>query len=689
MPATDLEMQAVELPGTRRPGQTGIYRRKGFEDALLSVPPNRPHIKTIYDAFQHGLNVSPNKPAFGRRVFDPVTKTFGEYVWQTYTEVNERITHFGSGLIKIHQDAFGLPQVAQKWSVGIWAINRPEWTITSEACSAYNLVSVGLYDTLGPEAVTYAINHSECAVAVTSVDHVASLLNDADKMPGLKVIISMDSFETEKPQPGVVNAGSILRTYAQDKGVLLYDWAEVEALGVKYGRKHTPATPSDIYTICYTSGTTGLPKGAILTHGNMNAILASADVTTPMSDTDTLISFLPLPHVFGRVMEIFAFSAGGRIGYSTGDQLRLLEDIGQLKPTIFPAVPRLLNRVYAKVYAMTIEAPGLKGALARRGFATKLANLEAGNGFTHPLWDRILFSKIKQALGGNVRLMLTASAPIAAEILSFIRVAFCCEVIEAYGQTEGSGAATNTNANERVAGHVGPPNACNEIKLVDVPELNYFATDKPHPRGEICVRGPGVIPGYLKDEEKTRETIDEEGWLHSGDIGIIGANGVITVIDRKKNVFKLSQGEYIAAENIEGKILARIPFFQQILVHGDSTESCLVAIVVPEPDTFVPFVNKVLAGMNLTLENVAEYKKICSNPKLRQIVHQELIKAGKEIGLKGFEIPKAILIEPEAFTVENNKMTPTFKLKRHPVVQEYRDRLNALYAEIHSKESKL
>ncbi|KAK3847797.1 MAG: hypothetical protein J3R72DRAFT_430806 [Linnemannia gamsii] len=689
MAAPNIDTQAVELPGTRRPGQTGIYRRKGYEDALLAVPPTRPHIKTIYDAFQHGLRVSPSGPALGRRVFDPVTKTYGGYVWETYTEVGDRITRFGSGVVKIHQDVFGLPQVAQKFSVGIWAINRPEWTTASESCSAYNLVSVGLYDTLGPEAVSYGINHSECSIVICSVDHVATLLNESPNMPGLKVIISMDTLDNDKPQPGSANTGSILRTYAQDKSVLLYDWAEVEALGIKYGRKHTPPTPDDIYTICYTSGTTGLPKGAILTHRNINAVLASADATTPMSADDVLISFLPLPHVFGRVMEIFAFSAGGRIGYSTGDPLRLLEDIGHLKPSIFPAVPRLLNRVYAKVYAATIEAPGLTGILARRGLATKLANLEAGKGFNHPLWDRILFSKIKQAIGGNVRLMLTASAPISAEILSFIRVAFCCEVVEAYGQTEGAGAATNTNLGERVAGHVGPPNACNEIKLVDVPELNYFATDKPHPRGEICVRGPGVIPGYLKDEAKTKETIDDEGWLHSGDIGIIGSNGSISIIDRKKNVFKLSQGEYIAAENIEGKILARLPFIQQIFIHGDSTESCLVAIIVPEPDTFVPFVNKVLSGVNLALENVADYKRVCSDPKMRQSVLHELNKVAKDIGLRGFEVPKAILLEPEAFTVENDKMTPTFKIKRHPVVQEYRERLNALYAEIHSKESKL
>lgn len=147
-----------------------------------------------------------------------------------------------------------------------------------------------------------------------------------------------------------------------------------------------------------------------MTHRNINSVLASGDATTPMSPSDVLISFLPLPHVFGRIMEVFAFSAGGKIGYSTGDQLRLLEDIGQLKPTVFPAVPRLLNRVYAKVYAATIEAPGLTGTLARRGLAAKLANLQAGKGFYHPFWDRILFSKIKQAIGGNVRLMLTGTS---------------------------------------------------------------------------------------------------------------------------------------------------------------------------------------------------------------------------------------------------------------------------------------
>ncbi|KAG0020171.1 hypothetical protein BGZ82_011680 [Podila clonocystis] len=679
----DPNCQAVELPNTRREGQTGIYRRKGHEDALVAVPPSRPHIKTIYDAFQNGLKTSPNGPCMGTRVYNNITNTFGGYEWQTYTEVSDRITRFGSGLNKVHQQNLGLPEVTQRWGLGIWSINRAEWTIAAEACSAYNLVSVGLYDTLGPEAVVYGINHSECPVVVTSVDHIASLLNDSDKMPGLRAIISMDSLDgPAKNIPGSVASGTVLRTYAKDKGVALYDWTEIEALGTQYGRKHTPASPSDVYTICYTSGTTGLPKGAILTHVNMTAVLASADVTMPMSPDDTVISFLPLPHVFGRVMEHFMFATGARIGYSTGDQLLLLEDIAHLKPTVFPAVPRLLNRVYAKVHAATAEAPGLTGALARRGLATKLANLKEGKGVHHALWDRLLFSKVKQAIGGNVRLILTASAPISAEILGFIRVAFCCEVIEAYGQTEGSGAATNTNIGETIAGHVGPPNACSEIKLVDVPELNYFATDKPHPRGEICVRGPGIFPGYLKDEKKTREAVDDEGWLHSGDVGIMQPSGSLAVIDRIKNVFKLAQGEYIAAEKVENCILSRMPVIQQLMIHGDSTEVCLVAIVVPDPETFVTFVNKLLPSVKLTQSNLKLYRELCSHPEIRKVFLQDIAKAGRAAGLMGFEIPKNLLIESEAFTVENGKLTPTFKAKRHPIVQEYRERLTQLYKEI-------
>ncbi|CAG8756377.1 14102_t:CDS:2, partial [Acaulospora colombiana] len=182
----------------------------------------------------------------------------------------------------------------------------------------------------------------------------------------------------------------------------------------------------------------------------------------------------------------------------------------ELKPTLFPTVPRLLTRVCSKLQQATISAPGIKGALSRRAVAVKLERLENGLGNTHPLWDRILFNKVKQALGGRVRKIVTGSAPIASEVLQFMRIAFCCDIAEGYGQTEGVASATISFEGENKAGHVGGPMTCCEIKLVDVPEMNYFATDKPFPRGELCYRGTNAFLGYYKDEAKTKETIDEE-----------------------------------------------------------------------------------------------------------------------------------------------------------------------------------
>ncbi|KAG0380933.1 hypothetical protein BGX24_002615 [Mortierella sp. AD032] len=660
------DVQAVELPGTRRPGQTGIYRRVGFEDELLAIPSTKSHFRTVYDTFQNGKSLS--------HCF-PKLSTF--YLWLTYVEVASRTTRFGSGLVYLHQQANGLAEPAQGWSVGIWSINRAKWSMTDIACVAYNIVSVGLYDTLGPDAVTYGINHSECSVVVTSADHIASLLHDASSMPGLKTIICMDSLNADsKTVPGSAPVGLILRTFAADKGVQLLDWDEVEALGQLHERRHTPPRNDDTFTICYTSGTTGMPKGAIITHANLIATLAASEVANPLTQDDCMISFLPAAHLYGRAMEVFMYGAGGQIGYSSGDALRLLEDIAALRPTFLPAVPRLLNRIYARVYAATAEAPGLIGVLARKGLATKQANLKAGLGNKHALWDRLLFNKIRMALGGRVEKILTGSAPVTAEVLSFLRVAFVVDVIEAYGQTENTASATSTQREELEAGHVGPPSPNTEIKLVDVPELNYFSTDKPYPRGEICSRGPATFPGYLKDEKKTKETIDEEGWLHSGDIGFIKENGTLTIIDRIKNVFKLSIGEYVAVEKVENQIATRLPIALQLFIHGDSLEPCLVAVVVPDPDTFPAFVNKVLGG------NTVVTSTICLDPKLRLAVLKEITLAAKAASLKSFEIPKAVLIELSPFTIEGGMLTPTLKIKRHPVVQAYRRQIDELYGEI-------
>lgn len=418
----------------------------------------------------------------------------------------------------------------------------------------------------------------------------------------------------------------------------------------------------------------------MLTHGNFVAALSASYGNLGGSPDDASISYLPLAHIFGRVCDMICLCIGGRLGYFTGDMNTLVEDIQELKPTIFATVPRLLNRIYGKIVASTINAPGATGALARRGIAVKLANLEAGNGFTHAFWDRLIFNKVKKALGGNVRVMVTGSAPIGKDVMQFLRVALCCDIREGYGATETCAASTIHYPNENKAGHIGGPFTCNEIKLVDVPEMNYLSTD-PLPRGEICIRGPNVFQGYYKDEEKTREAIDDDKWFHTGDIGLINERGSIVIIDRKKNIFKLAQGEYIAPEKIEN-VYAKESVVGQIYLHGDSLQSALVAIIVPDPETLEAVVAAKLP--HLAAKKLS-YAELCKEPEVNALVLAAITKVGKKAELRGFEQAKAIYLESEPFAVENDLLTPTFKVKRPQAKKHYEAKINELYEIVNSQ----
>lgn len=398
------------------------------------------------------------------------------------------------------------------------------------------------------------------------------------------------------------------------------------------------------------------------------------------SHNDSAISYLPLAHIFGRVCDMLALALGARLGYFAGDMNTLVEDIQELKPTIFATVPRLLNRVYGKIVASTINAPGATGALARRGVAAKLVNLEAGNGYTHAFWDRLIFNKVKQALGGHVRVMVTGSAPIGKDIMQFLRVALCCDIREGYGATETCAASTIHYPNEYKAGHIGGPFTCNEVKLVDIPEMNYLSTD-PYPRGEICIRGPNVFQGYYKDEEKTREAIDDDKWFHTGDVGMINERGAIVIIDRKKNIFKLAQGEYIAPEKIEN-VYAKEPVIGQIYLHGDSLQSCLVAVVVPDQETLESVVAAKLPHIHSKKLSFAE---LCKEPQVAALVLAAITKVGKQSGLNGFEQAKALYLESEPFAVENDLLTPTFKVKRPQASKRYEAIIAQLYDSVNSQ----
>ncbi|KAJ8383101.1 hypothetical protein SKAU_G00038790 [Synaphobranchus kaupii] len=669
-PPCDLSMQSVEIEG-------GEFARRSV---LLADSTHLTHIysdaRTMYEMFYRGVRLSNNGPCLGSR------KPNEPYVWLSYQEVAKKAEFLGSALL--HR---GHKRTGDKF-IGIFAQNRPEWTMTELACYTYSLVCVPLYDTLGTEAIGYIIDKATISTVVCDVPDKARLVLDctADMKNTVKTIILMEDFD------------AALVARGKECGIEILSLKEVEDVGKANYREPVPPEPEDLAVICFTSGTTGNPKGAMLTHGNIVAncsavikmiegtlLLCPEDVLMSflplahiyermvegycsMSNSDTHMSYLPLAHMFERMVEAMVLCHGARIGFFQGDIRLLMDDLKVLQPTIFPVVPRLLNRMFDKIFGQA-NTP-LKRWVLQFASRRKEAEMRSGIVRKDSVWDKLIFKKVQATLGGRVRLMVTGAAPVSPTVLTFLRTALGCQFYEGYGQTECTAGCTLSMPGDWTAGHVGAPLPCNSLKLVDVAEMNYFAANG---EGEVCVKGANVFQGYLKDPEKTAEAIDKDGWVHTGDIGKWLENGTLKIVDRKKHIFKLAQGEYIAPEKIENIYIRSDPV-AQAFVHGDSLQACLVAIIVPDPDFLPEWAKK--RGLK------GSYEELCKNQELKKAILEDIVKLGKAAGLKSFEQVKDIALHPEMFSVQNGLLTPTMKAKRADLRNHFRALIDELYAKI-------
>ncbi|TMS22998.1 long-chain-fatty-acid--CoA ligase 1a isoform X1 [Larimichthys crocea] len=640
----DLGLQSVEIPDGE------LARRSTLNDSEELLTHYYSDGRTMYEVLQRGIRVSNDGPCLGSR------KPNQPYEWQSYREVADRAEHIGSALV--HR---GHAHTGDKY-IGIFSQNRPEWTISELACYTYSLVAVPLYDTLGTEAIGYVIDKAAISTVICDIPEKARMILDCVSGKGrtIKTIVLIEAFDDE------------LAARAKECGVEILSLKEFEALGKANLKKPVPPKPEDLALICFTSGTTGDPKGAMLTHGNVisntAAFIKITEINCMLSLHDIHISYLPLAHMFERVVQCVVLTHGARIGYFQGDIRLLMDDLKTLRPTIFPVVPRLLNRMFDKVFSQA-NTP-LKKWLLDFAFRRKEADLKSGVVRRDSMWDKLIFRKVQASLGGRVRLMITGAAPVSPTILTFLRAALGCQFYEGYGQTECTAGCTMSLPGDWTAGHVGPPLPCNAVKLADVPEMNYLAANG---EGEVCVKGPNVFLGYLKDPEKTAEAIDQDGWLHTGDIGKWLPNGTLKITDRKKHIFKLAQGEYIAPEKIETVYNLSDPV-AQIFVHGDSLQACLVGIVVPDPDFLPIWIKK--KGIE------GSYSELCKSKEVKDTILQDLLRLGKEAGLKSFEQVRDITLHPEMFSVQNGLLTPTLKAKRAELRQRFREHIDELYAKI-------
>ncbi|TFK76601.1 acetyl-CoA synthetase-like protein [Pluteus cervinus] len=661
------DRQAITVPGTKRPGQTAHYRNAIFGLIDLNTPNA---FKTMPEIFDAGLQVSRDRPFLGHRpiLSKGPLKFANHFTWETYGQVDVRRRHIGSALHSFFKS--GELGGGEFNTIGIWAPNRPEWQILDIVAQTYGMVSVSLYDTLGVGSVEYITNHAHLSVLFVSQEHISTLLRLSPQVSVLKMIVSIDNLDPEQKR--------IYSEWGKAQGLRILELRELEALGKQHPVQVIPASPEDVVSICYTSGTTGNPKGALLRHKNLAMAITSNMHGLSIADDAVLLSYLPLAHIYERICELCVVAIGGKVGYFTGDPLRLLEDAQILKPNFFPSVPRVLNRVYQS--AMVAGAtPGLKGNLFRRALQTKLDRLHTTGGVTHALWDRLVFRKIQAVLGGNLRLVSSGSAPISPDVMDFLKISFACEVTEGYGMTENCAACTKALPNDPTSsGTVGPPQPVNEIKLVDVPEMGYTAEDKPNPRGEVCVRGLNCFSEYYKDEKNTKATIDPEGWLHTGDVGEFDSVGRLKIIDRVKNIMKLAQGEYVALEKVEN-VYGGSPIVAQIYVHGDSLQAYLVAVMIPDPVQFASLATNVL-GKPVVAEDIPALSAACEDARINAKVLSILVKEAKRSGLKGFETVKRLHLSMVPFSVETSTMTPTMKIRRMDAYNFYKTEIDALYA---------
>ncbi|CAG8467059.1 7195_t:CDS:2 [Funneliformis caledonium] len=653
--STQKHQYSVEVAGASDIPGEGKPRRNALSPDKLILHPDG--ATTLYENFLHGVKEAGDGNFLGHREIK--NEIVGSYVWQSYNTVQKRVANFGSGLRKI-----GL---IPKEPLGFFSINNPEYVMAQLASYQYNFIAVPLYDTLGAEALEHIINQTGMKYCLATVNKGRVLLDMKEALPTIQTIIILDTIDQE------------FNDLANALDVKILNFTDVEQVGSVQPVEAENAKPDDVATICYTSGTTGIPKGAVLTHKNFMANVASirwlADRGTMFKSTpnDVHISYLPLAHVFELANMATMIYGGSAIGFYQGDTLKLLDDIDELKPTIFISVPRLLNRIYDKVMAGVKVKGGVAQWMFTAAFNSKKSGLKQGR-YDHWMWDRVVFAPIRARLGGKVKYILSGSAPIAPDVMDFLRIAFSTEVFEGYGQTENAAGLTVSLFGDTSSGHVGPPQVSVEVKLVDVPEMNYTSNDKPYPRGEICVRGHTVFREYYKLPDETSKTIDKDGWCHSGDIGQWDDQGRLMIIDRVKNIFKLAQGEYIAPEKIEN-IYCKHELVSQAFVYGDSLQASLICVIVPDEEVL----------MHWAKQNGFEglsYEELCKDAKVRKHFLQTLIKYGKANDLKGFECVKNVYLTPEPFSIQNNLLTPTYKLKRHQAKLRFQREIDAMYAEI-------
>jgi len=610
------EKGVLGLPLQTDTAKFGVSEPKPKIDGLGLVSGVRPDIVTIYDLI-FKQTFFDDQPALGRCIRQHTFKDAmkdgkpnpkpvvvdvpGEWECITFKEMKRQARVFGSFL----RSECG---VAQREKLAIWSINCAEWMLADLACSAFNYASVSVYDSLGPDAASFIVADSGAQVLIVEdkcFEKVPTLVEDPvyrdNKGADLKVVVCLGKGDAE------------VQKKLEATGLKVHLWSEIQSVGKII--EDTPPTPEDTATIMYTSGTTGNPKGVRLSQTNITSTVSMFVLTQAIPRTEHKIihlCYLPLAHILERENTLGLLFMGATVYFATSGARYLLADLSVVRPTVFAGVPKVYENVRD---AILRKMTGFKKTLFETALACKTADLETGCGY-HPIWDWLVFNKTKKALGGRVMFCVTGGAPISKDTLHFVASALA-PPMQGYGATETCSVSTVAMPFDPVFGHVGPPFGSACIRLVDVPEMNYYAgpaniykdskakeafsAGRAKGGGEIWIGGPGVSTGYydpsvhsLKKglpsngmDIRTKEDFfsqDGWSWFKTGDIGIWTDRGTLRIVDRKKNMFKTSLGEYVPVEEVEKVYQDNCPFADFVFVPKE-TKVAYVAICVVVSDS--------------------------------------------------------------------------------------------------------
>uniref|UniRef100_A0AAQ5YRN8 long-chain-fatty-acid--CoA ligase n=1 Tax=Amphiprion ocellaris TaxID=80972 RepID=A0AAQ5YRN8_AMPOC len=655
----------------------GPYRAVSATKRLVTSL--HPGVDTLDKVFEYAATRFPHRDCLGTReviseedeqqsngkVFKKVV--LGEYRWLSYQETLTAATQLGSGLASLGQ--------RPKTNIAIFCETRAEWIIAAQACFMYNFPLVTLYSTLGGPAIVHGLNETQVTHIITSKELLETRLKAIlIEVPRLQHIIVVENTPTTWPSYprgiGIHNMTAVQKLGARPENVLYYILNRKQPL------------PSDIAVIMYTSGSTGIPKGVMISHSNILAgITGMAQRIPNLCEEDTYIGYLPLAHVLELSAELVCVSHGCRIGYSSpqtlADQSTKIKrgskgDTSVLQPTLMAAVPEIMDRIYKNVMNKVEEMNCVQRTLFILAYNYKLEQL--AKGYSTPLCDRLVFRKVRSLLGGRTRVLLSGGAPLSAATQRFMNVCFCCPVGQGYGLTETCGAGTISELWDYSTGRVGGPLVCCEIKLKDWVEGGYRSTDKPHPRGEILIGGPNITMGYYKKEAKNQEDffVDENGqrWFCTGDIGEFQEDGCLKIIDRKKDLVKLQAGEYVSLGKVEA-MLKNCPLIDNICAYANSDEIYVIGFVVPNQKHLLALADQY--GIR------GSWEELCNSKAMEELVLKVITEAALTAQLERFEIPRKICLSPEPWTPETGLVTDAFKLKRKELKTRYQDDIERMY----------